>query len=120
MPTNCFYYELQLHTYYYLKDDLASAGDIGDSKALLDQSGTFAMQKLKFDSCQISLAACRLLKLVHEVMKQACSSVSAKVANILFQSARDCLEIFLAVVPLRLGCRRLLVYFILWYIVQCS
>jgi len=84
-----------------LDDELSSAGDIGDSKALLDQSGTFAMQKLKFETCQVSLAACRLLKLVHEVMKQACSSASAKVANILFQSARDCLEIFLAIVPLR-------------------
>lgn len=81
-----------------LEDELSSAGDIGDPKALLDQSGSFAMQKLKFDSCQVSLASCRLLKFIHEVMKQACTA-STDVANVLFHSARDCLEMFLAIVP---------------------
>ena len=83
-----------------IDDDLSSAGDIGDPRALLDQSGSFAIQKLKFDTCQISLAACRLLKLIHEVLKQACSA-SPKVAHILFQSSRDCLELFMAVIPRR-------------------
>eukprot|EP01038_Epipyxis_sp_PR26KG_P009864 gene9864-13271_t len=83
-----------------LEDELSSAGDIGDPTALLDQSGTFALQKLKFESCQVSLASCRLLKLVHEVMKQACSA-SPSLAMILFQSARDCIEIFMAVVPVK-------------------
>ena len=82
------------------EDELSSAGDIGDPRALLDQSGTFAIQKLKFDSCQISLAACRLLKFVHEVMQQA-SRASPDIANILFHSARDCLEIFIAIVPVK-------------------
>lgn len=82
------------------EDELSSAGDVGDPRALLDQSGSFALQKLKFDSCQISLAACRLLKLVHEVLKLACDT-SSRVTNILFQTARDCVEIFMAIVPLR-------------------
>jgi hypothetical protein len=55
-----------------LEDDLSSAGDIGDARAVLDQSGSYAIQKLKFESCQVSLASCRLLKLIHDVMKQAC------------------------------------------------
>lgn len=165
---------------YYIQ--LSSAGDVGDYKAALEQSVSFALQKLKFDSCQTSLAACRLLKLVHEVpeyvlkasvtvqfcfffllsiilyffyvllyyvctytlmcnylrlfqekrttqracilfyliffykiflkkyfphthhqvMKQASSSsASAPVAHSLFQSARDCLELFMAIVPMQ-------------------
>eukprot|EP01034_Spumella_vulgaris_P021791 gene21791-27860_t len=84
-----------------LEDDPSSAGDIGDSRALLDQSGTFALQKLRFDSCQVSLSANRILKLVHEVMRQACEAASSSVANVLFQSARDCLEIFMAIVPMK-------------------
>lgn len=82
------------------EDELSSAGDIGDPRALLDQTGSFAIQRLKFDSCQISLAACRLLKFVHEVMQQA-TRASSDVANILFHSARDCLEIFIAIVPVK-------------------
>jgi hypothetical protein len=83
-----------------LEDELSSAGDIGDPRALLDQSGSFAIQKLKFDSCQVSLASCRLLKFVHDVMSQA-TNASTDVANILFHSARDCLEIFTAIVPVK-------------------
>jgi hypothetical protein len=83
-----------------LDDALSSAGDIGDPRALLDQSGSFAMQRLKFDCCQVSLASCRLLKFVHEVMTQAIHA-STDVANILFHSARDCLEIFAAIVPVK-------------------
>lgn len=94
-------------------DELASAGDIGDPKAALEQSVSFAMQKLRFDSCQTSLAACRLLKLVHDVMKQASAGAvestttsgptapSAHIAHALFQAARDCLELFTAVVPMQ-------------------
>jgi hypothetical protein len=84
------------------EDELSSAGDIGDPRAALDQSVSFAMQRLKFDSCQISLAACRLLKLIHEVMKQAsCATASEEVAFVLYQSARDCLELFTALVPMQ-------------------
>ncbi len=83
-----------------LEDELSSAGDIGDPRALLDQSGSFAIQKLKFDSCQVSLASCRLLKFVHDIMTQS-SHASIDVANILFHSARDCLEIFTAIVPVK-------------------
>jgi hypothetical protein len=85
-----------------LEDDLSSAGDIGDPKALLDQSGTLAIQRLKFDSCQISLASYRLLKYVHEIMISSCkSSCSSSIANLLFHSARDCLEIFIAIIPIK-------------------
>jgi len=59
-----------------LDDELSSAGDIGDARAELDQSGSYAIQKLKFESCQVSLASCRLLKLIHDVMKQACVASS--------------------------------------------
>ena len=62
--------------------------------------GCFSMQALQFESCQVSLASCRMLKLIHEVMKQACVS-SRAVASILFLSARDCLELFLAIIPVR-------------------
>ena len=58
------------------------------------------MQALQFESCQVSLASCRMLKLIHEVMKQACIS-SRAVASVLFLSARDCLELFLAIIPVR-------------------
>lgn len=81
-----------------LEDELSTAGDIGDPRALLDQSGSIAIQKLKFDSCQVSLASCRLLKFVHEVMLQAIHA-STDVANVLFHSARDCIELFLIIVP---------------------
>lgn len=40
------------------EDELSTAGDIGDPQALLDQSGSFAMQKLKFDSCQVRCTVC--------------------------------------------------------------
>jgi hypothetical protein len=83
-----------------LEDELSSAGDIGDPRAILDQSGTIAIQKLKFDSCQISLAACRLLKYVHDIMKQSVKA-SPQIANLLFQSARDSLEIFIAIIPVK-------------------
>jgi hypothetical protein len=83
-----------------LEDEPASAGDIGDPRAVLDRSGSLSMQTLQFESCQVSLAACRVLKLVHEVMKQACGA-SPQLAGVLYQSARDCLELFLAIVPLR-------------------
>jgi len=83
-----------------LEDDPASAGNIGDSRAMLEQSGSCAMQTLRFEQCQVSLASCRLLKLIHEVMKQACCA-TPKVANILYHTARDCMELFMAVVPIR-------------------
>jgi centromere/kinetochore protein ZW10 len=47
------------------------------------------------------LSANRILKLVHDVMRQACDAASSSVANVLFQSARDCLEIFMSIVPMK-------------------
>ena len=82
------------------EDDPASAGDIGDLKAMIEQSGSFAMQALRFDPCQVSLAACRVLQLVHEVMKQGCAS-SAELARVLYHCARDSLELFIAIVPVK-------------------
>jgi len=85
------------------EDELSSAGDIGDPRAALEVSvSSFALQKLKFDPCQTSLAACRLLKLINDVMRQAAApSASPQVAHVLFQSARDCLELFMAIVPMQ-------------------
>lgn len=58
------------------------------------------MQALRFETCQISLASFRTLKRVHEVLQQAVRS-SARLAHILYHSARDALELFLAVIPIR-------------------
>jgi hypothetical protein len=83
-----------------LDDDTSSAGLVGDPSASLEQSSSFALQLLKFESCQISLSSCRMLKLVHEIMKQACSSSgSAEMTTMFYEVSRDCLELFMAVVP---------------------
>lgn len=79
-------------------DEPASAGDVGDTKTLLEKSAT--MQALRFDSCQVSLASCRILRLAHEVMRQAVAS-SPDLALTLYHSARDCIELFLAIVPVK-------------------
>lgn len=63
---------------------LCALGDVGDAKAILENSGSFNMQALRFEPCQVSLAACRLLKLVHEVMKLATIS-SPYVAETLYR-----------------------------------
>ena len=56
-------------------------------------------QSLQFESCQISLACCRLLKLIHEVLKQATGGSSGPgLAVMLYRTSRDCLEIFEGVV----------------------
>jgi hypothetical protein len=97
----CDYHNTMLAAGDAAEDDPASAGDVGDSRAmLLDQSGSFAIQVLHFEQCQVSLASCRLLKLVHEVMKQACVA-SPQVTNILFQTGRDCIELFMAIIPMK-------------------
>lgn len=96
----CDYHNTMLAAGDASEDDPASAGDVGDSRAILDQSGSFAIQVLHFEQCQVSLASCRLLKLVHEVMKQACVA-SPQVANILFQTGRDCIELFMAIIPMK-------------------
>ena len=83
-------------------DDPASAGDVGDPRAMLEKSGASGMQALRFEPCQVSLAACRLLRLVLETLRQ-CEAASAAVAHALYQSARDCLELYMAVVPQRFG-----------------
>jgi len=59
------------------------------------------MQALRFETCQISLASCRTLKLVHEVLEQAVDGSSPRLAHILYHSARDALELFIAVIPIR-------------------
>lgn len=94
------YHNTMMATGNAIDDDPASAGDIGDLKAMLEQSGTCDLTSLRFECCQTSLAACRLLKLIHSVMIQACSA-SPKIANILYQSSRDCIELFMAIVPMK-------------------
>ena len=41
-----------------LEDDIASAGSIGDLRAMMEQSGASAMQALSFECCQVSLSVC--------------------------------------------------------------
>lgn len=82
------------------EDDPSSAGDIGDLRAMNEQSGSFTMQALRFDPCQVSLASCRILKLVHEIIKQAVAS-SPDLARTLYHCARDCFELFLAIIPIK-------------------
>lgn len=87
-----------------LEDDVASAGNVGDAKAMIEQSGASAMQALSFDCCQISLAAWRILRLCNEVMKEAClPSSSEHNSHVLYQSARDCLDLFIAIIPVKFG-----------------
>ena len=38
-----------------LEDDIASAGNIGDIKAMMEQSGASAMQALSFECCQVCM-----------------------------------------------------------------
>jgi hypothetical protein len=53
---------------------------------MLEQSGsTYSLSSLPFESCQVSLASCRLLKLIHDVMKQACSTRSPAFSTMLYQ-----------------------------------
>lgn len=94
------YHNVMLASGDALEDDPASAGNVGDPRAMLEQSGTYALQTLRFDPCQVSLAACRLLKLIHEVMKQI-SLASPIVAKVLVQTVRDCLDLFTIVIPLK-------------------
>ena len=69
-----------------LEDNVASAGNVGDARAMMEQSGASAMQALSFDCCQVSLAAWRILQLVHDTMKEACTpSSSVHNAHTLYQ-----------------------------------
>ena len=87
-----------------MEDDVSSAGNVGDTKAMMEQSGASAMQALSFDCCQISLAAWRILRLCNEVMKEAClPSSSEQNSHVLYQSARDCLDLFIAIIPVKFG-----------------
>jgi hypothetical protein len=68
----------------------------------LGSSAFSPFQSLQFESCQISLACCRLLKLMHEVLKQATDGSSGPaVAVMLYRTSRDCLDIFEGVVQVR-------------------
>lgn len=58
------------------------------------------MQTLRFEPCHVSLAAHRVLKTVHDAFKQA-SGATPEMAHILYQSGRDALELFLAIVPIK-------------------
>lgn len=99
------YHNIMYGTGDALEDDVASAGHVGDAKAMMERSGASAMQALSFDCCQISLAAWRVLSLIHDVMREACkppsSSSSLHSAHMLYSAARDCLELFIAVIPIK-------------------
>lgn len=119
------YHNIMLATGDALEDETSSAGSVGDPKAILEQSGHYALQVLQFDPCQISLVSCRLLKLIHEILKQifdpklnesneplamnntpfaqssAPTSTSTILCKVLIQSIRDCLELFLAIIPVK-------------------
>lgn len=94
------YHNIMMASGDALEDEVASAGNIGDSAAMLEQSGSYAMQALQFDPCQISIASCRLLKLVHETLKQV-AEASPDVAMVLLQSCRDSIELFLFIIPVK-------------------
>ncbi len=81
------------------EDDALSAGSIGDLKGL-DSSKSFALQTIRFEECQTSLVSHRLLKLIHELMNQVQKS-SGNIASLLYQTARDCIEMFLSIVPMK-------------------
>lgn len=98
------YHNCMLATGDAKQDDPSSAGDVGDAAAIgrhADSSSCGSESGgLRFESCLVSLASCRLLRLMHEALGQACMS-SPRLANLLYQCTRDMLELFLAIVPLR-------------------
>ena len=74
---------------------------MGDIRASLDHSSSFALQTLVFEPCQVSLASYRILKLVHNTIKQACEASSFEMSNVLYQTSRDCLELYIAIIPIK-------------------
>lgn len=97
------YHNIMLASGDAQEDETTSAGHIGDPSALLEQSGSYAIQSLRFEPCQISLASCRLLKLIHEIMKRINDQdhLSVRMTSILHQTVRDCLEMYLLIVPIK-------------------
>jgi hypothetical protein len=82
-------------------DDMASAGGVGDGRLHTDQSvKAFTADSLGFEVCQVSLTSCRFLKLVHSILQEACAAKAPQLAQALYQTARDCLELFIALVPM--------------------
>ena len=83
-------------------DDPASAGGVGDGRVRLDQSvRAYSADSLGFEVCQVSLTSCRLLKLVYAVLDEAIAAKIPELPYALYQTARDCLELFLTLVPFR-------------------
>ena len=87
-------------------DDTASAGSVGDGdgdgRTLRHQDiQACTGNALGFEECHISITACRLLKLVHATLEECCSAKDTTLAQVLYQTTRDCLELFLAIVPVR-------------------
>jgi hypothetical protein len=78
-----------------LTDDPAS---VADSK----NDVSFDDRVLKFESCQVSIVCFKLLRSVHECLKEACDA-SPEVAEVLFHAARDHLELFRAMVPVKVS-----------------
>lgn len=93
-----------------------SGGGAGSSSGGLDTS--LCVSKLHFDTCQISINTCRLMKYVHEILSLLCQHCQDPIhatgsdrtgggggiydiTNILFHTARDAIELFLAIVPIK-------------------
>lgn len=66
----------------------------------MDQSSSFSAQALRFEPCLVSLAAHRILRTVHGALSQACKS-SPELARLLYHSARDSIDMFIALVPVK-------------------
>ena len=59
------------------------------------------MQTLRFEPCQVSLASHRILCLVHDAFKLASKATSIDMANVFYQTGRDCLELYISIIPIK-------------------
>lgn len=119
--------EILIHARNILINDyhnimIASSGDASEDEISLNNAAdagssgidtSLCMQKLKFDTCQISINTCKLMKYFHEIMSLVChhyadahsqkflSNSIYDITNILFHTARDVIELFIAIIPIK-------------------
>ena len=97
-----------------LKNRHSLIGQIGDRDVFYENPNmSFFNEKLRFETCQVSLATNRILKLIYKSIAQIttttltdsteglCADSRASLNNTMYLAARDSLELFLAIVPVK-------------------
>ena len=64
-------------------------------------TGSYTLQTLHFEPCHISLASYRILKLISDTLKQTYTSSYIHINNILYQTVRDILLLYISLIPIR-------------------